>query len=178
MLLLSWLQVIDQYVEVLTDLHATPGLRGVFVKSTGKFFSAGGDLRWMKNSVNLSRVGASQATGRKGGGGEAKKKGEKKEERKKEGRKEQRKEQRKERKKKRKERKRSVRECEGKCVMPTLSHAHCSPDGRKKTWRMRSSSLGCCISSTHFHVPRLHLCKAPPLVAVLVLSAAATLPSA
>ena len=43
------------------------------------------------------------SNGKKGRGGEAKKKGEKKEERKKEGRKEQRKEQRKERRKKKKE---------------------------------------------------------------------------
>jgi methylglutaconyl-CoA hydratase len=42
--------VIGRFQEVFTEVAEDRSIRGVFVESKGKFFSAGGDLKWMKRA--------------------------------------------------------------------------------------------------------------------------------
>lgn len=41
--------------DVCVDCDPSAGVRGVFIKSTGKVFSAGADLEWMKRTAGYTR---------------------------------------------------------------------------------------------------------------------------
>lgn len=47
--------VIAQLSDALDDAKKESGLRGLFVRSTGKSFCAGGDLEWMKRAAGYTR---------------------------------------------------------------------------------------------------------------------------
>jgi methylglutaconyl-CoA hydratase len=46
--------VLEELTEHFTNVGKTKNLRGLIVRSTGKHFSAGADLSWMKESAKLS----------------------------------------------------------------------------------------------------------------------------
>ncbi|EDQ86736.1 uncharacterized protein MONBRDRAFT_33735 [Monosiga brevicollis MX1] len=48
-------KVISRLDQVWNDLRAESGLRGMFLRAEGRFFSAGADLKWMKGSINYSK---------------------------------------------------------------------------------------------------------------------------
>lgn len=47
--------LIKRFTAIWDDLASRDGVRGVFVKSTGKLFSAGADLAWMKKTASYTR---------------------------------------------------------------------------------------------------------------------------
>lgn len=47
-------EMIDSLSTLFQEYHNSSSIRAVFVKSTGRFFSAGADLRWMKSTVDYT----------------------------------------------------------------------------------------------------------------------------
>lgn len=54
---------IARCTEVFTDIGRTPGLRGMFLKAEGRFFSAGADLAWMRKTAAYALGRAACARG-------------------------------------------------------------------------------------------------------------------